>query len=220
MAAQRRAALLYASAMQAEEFPTATAWEKRADACKRLGDYLTESGIYYEAATYFQEATDCYARVETEEAEIATRACARKLLEVVALLRSRPDDRLYLLTSHYERQKQQFALHPGMEARQAECSVHIARIFQRRDRPHEAITHYEEALRLYGQSAPTDAILLACAEVHHRIAGLYANALEAPNEAAHHYREAIALYTACESVVHGEQTARALCVHALAMLEE
>ncbi len=215
---QRRSALLYASAMHEEESPSEESWRVRAVACRRLADYLTEAEHYPEAVTYYQEATDCCAQLSTEEGEIAARECAQKILQVVGLLRSRPDERLYLLTARYERLQQELALRQGTELAQAECSAHIARIFQRRDRPHEALAHYREALRLCALAEATPEVMLATAEAHHRIAGLYAYALDEPDDAARHYREAIALYTDYEPFAHGEQAARALCVQALTML--
>ncbi len=216
---QRRGALQYATAMRDEEEPAPEAWRIRALACRDLGDYLTAVEAYSEAATYYQEATDCYTAIGSEEGEIAARDCAARVLSVVAALRARPEERLHLLTARYERQRQQLALEPATEALQAECCAHIARIFQRRDRPDEAIAHYLEALRLYALT-PQDENGLACAECHHRLAGLYVAALDEPEQAAGHYGEAIALYTAYEPVVHGEQTALALCLRALEMLKE
>ncbi|MCW3097628.1 MAG: hypothetical protein JWL77_3246 [Chthonomonadaceae bacterium] len=218
IALQRRAALQYALAMRDVETPAPDVWHVRADACRMLGEYLAEAEAYPEAATYYQEAIDCYAHLDTEEAEIAARECAVRALAVVRALQSRPEQRLYLLTARYERQRQQFALETNTEAQQAERCVHIARIFQRRDRPDEAITHYREALALYALT-PQEETGLACAECHHRIAGLYATALDAPEQAILAYREAIALYAAYEPFVHGEQAALALCIRALELLE-
>ncbi|HLK61753.1 MAG TPA: hypothetical protein VKU00_34725, partial [Chthonomonadaceae bacterium] len=125
----------------------------------------------------------------------------------------------YLLIAHYERQQQQLALQPGTEREQAEHVVHIARIFQRRERPQEAVTRYREALQLYARAMPTQETLLACAECHHRIAGLMARFLNDPTGAARHYREAVTLYAAHEPVVHGRQAGYDLCVRALRELE-
>lgn len=215
---QRRGALQYALAMRDIEDPASEEWQARGDACRRLGDYLAEAEAYPEAATFYQEATDCYAHIDSEEAEIAARDCAARALSVVKALQSRPGQRLHLLTVRYERQRQLLALEPDTEAQQAECCVHIARIFQRRDRPEEAIAHYREALALYALT-PQEETGLACAECHHRIAGLYATALDAPEQAIRHYREAIALYAAYEPRLRGEQAALALCVRALELLE-
>ena len=218
IALQRRGALQHVLAMRGIEAPTPEAWKERADACRLLADYLAEAETYPEAATFYQEATDCYSHLESEEAEIAGRACAARALAVVRVLNSRPEQRLHLLTVRYERQQQQFALEPNTEAQQAECCVHIARIFQRRDRPEESIAQYQAALALYAHTPPEETGL-ACAECHHRIAGLYATALDASEEAILHYREAIALYAVHEPIVHGEQAALALCVRALELLE-
>ncbi|MCW3055371.1 MAG: hypothetical protein JWN14_4541 [Chthonomonadales bacterium] len=216
---QRRGALQHALAMRDSELPAAETWWARANACRVLGDYLAEAHAYPEAATYYQEATDCYAPIDSEEAEIAARDCAARALAAARALQARPEQRLYLLTVRYERQIQQLALESDTEAQQAACWVHIARIFQRRDRPEEAIAHYREALRLYAL-APKDETGLAQAECHHRIAGLYATALDDPDQAILAYREAIALYAVYEPRLDGEQAALALCVHALEQLEE
>ena len=216
---QRRGALQYALAMRDVELPAAEAWWARADACRVLGDYLAEAEAYPEAATYYQEATDCYTAIDSEEAEIASRDCAVRALAAARALHAIPEQRLYLLTVRYERQIQQLALESDTEAQQAACWVHIARIFQRRDRPEEAVMHYREALRLYALT-PQDETGLAQAECHQRIGELYANALDDPAQAILAYRKAIALYLVYEPQVDGEQAALALCVHALHQLEE
>jgi len=215
---QRRGALQYALAMRDLELPAAEAWWARANACRALADYLMEAEAYPEAATYYQEATDCYTQIDSEEAEIASRDCAVRALAAARALQARPEQRLYLLTVRYERQIQQLALEPDTEAQQAACWVHIARIFQRRDRPEEAVAHYREALRLYALTSQ-DETGLAQAECHQRIAELYTTALDDPAQAILAYREAIALYAVYEPHVEGEQAARALCVHALQQLE-
>ena len=215
---QRRGALQYAAAMRDEEAPTPEEQRIRAEACRLLGDYLAAAEAYSEAATYYQEATDCFIAIGSEEAEVAARDCAARVLSVVAALRSRPEERLHLLTARYERQRQELALEPDSKALQAECCVHIARIFQRRDRPEEAVTHYREALRLYALT-PQAETGLAQAECLHRLAGLYAAALDQPAQAVVYYREAIILYALYEPVLHGKQPALALCIRALEMLE-
>src|SRR5205807_1056569 len=95
------------------------------------------------------EAADVYARVGGSEAEREARVCAHKIMDVIAALRAHPQDRLFLLIARYERQMQQLALEADTQERQAECAVHIARIFQRRERPQAAVARYEEALALY-----------------------------------------------------------------------
>ena len=216
---QRRGALQYALAMRDIEAPATEAWWARAEACRVLGGYLAEAEAYPEAAIYYQEATDCYVAIDSEEAEIAARDCAARALAATKALQARPEQRLYLLTTRYERQIQLLALESDTEAQQAACWVHIARIFQRRDRPEEAISHYREALRLYGLT-PQEETGLAQAECHHRIAGLYATVLDDPAHARVAYREAIALYAVYEPNMDGEQVALALCLHALEQQEE
>lgn len=190
-----------------------------AAACREFGDLLTEVESYPEAAKIYQEATDLYSQIGDAESETEARACARKVLASVAALRAHPQERLYLLIAHYERQQRQLEIEAGTEAQQADCCVRMARVFQRRERPQEAVPRYLEALRLYSQAEPTEEILLACAECHHRIAtlqSLYLNDLPA---AAQHYRTAIALYSEHEPIVYGEQSARALCEQALSEIE-
>lgn len=211
----RQAVLLFAS----EKSSAPALIRARADACQFYGDSLTEREEYAEAANVFQEAADLYALLVTEEGESAAQACARKILAGVAELRSRPHERLYLLIAHYERQQQQLALQPGTEREQAEHVVHIARIFQRRERPQEAVTRYREALQLFARTVPIQETLLASAECHHRVANLLERFLHDVPAAVRHYREAIALYTAHEPVVHGRQPGRDLCVRALRALE-
>ncbi len=211
----RQAVLLFASEASSDPAQIRT----RADACQFYGDCLTEREEHPEAANVYQEAADLYALLKTPEGEAQAQVCARKILAGVAALRSRPHERLYLLIAQYERKQQQLALQPGTEREQAEQVTHIARIFQRRDRPQEAVARYREALQLYARAVPTQETLLADAECHHRIAGLLVRFLNDPPAAARHYREAIALYAANEPVVHGRQASHDLCVRALRELE-
>lgn len=222
---QRQAILLYASVL--ERFAPDSGvpqnghenrlCRSRADACQQFGDYLSEAEQYPEAATIYQEAADLYRTLESSEAE--AHACATKILHCAAALRARPQDRLYLLIAHYERQQQQWALQPDTQREQAECCLHIARIFQRRDRPYEAIHRLEEALQLYQQVEVASEVALACAECHHRIATIQGYTLGNFSVAAQHYRAAILLYEIFEPLVYGEQSARVLCELALADIE-
>ncbi len=232
--ALRQAVLHYAAAMEegatvesaavptpqpAHSAPPEALIRARADACQRFGDYLTEAGEHPEAANIYQEAVDLYTRLGGPEAEQQARICARKILANVTALRSQPHERLYLLVAHYERRQQQFALEPGTEVQQAECSVHIARIFQRRERPEEAIARYRQALQFYTQATLTPDVQLARAECHHRIATLLAYALHDLTGAVHHFQEAIALYAVYELPVYEVQPALALCKRSLAEVE-
>ncbi len=222
--ALRHAVLLYAAAdggaAEEAEAPEHTAQRRlRADACQRCADYLTEAGEHPEAATLYQEAADLYGQLEGAEAAQESHSCARKILAGVAALNARPQDRLYLLIAHYERQQRQLTLEPGTETAQAECAVRIARVFERRERPQEALPRYREALALYARAPQEPEVLLARAECHHRIATLlYYDFADLPGAAAC-YRQAIALYADHEPLSYGEQPSRALCTRALAEIE-
>lgn len=222
----RRAVLLYAAADSAEmeaegnASADAAAYRRiRADACQRCGDYLTASGQHPEAAALYQEAADLYGQWDGAEAAQEAHACAQKILAAVEALRARPQERLYLLIAPHERQQRQLALTPGSEQAQAECAVRIAQVFQRRERPQEAVERFREALTLYTQAPQTPEVLLARAECHHRIATLLYYDLNALPSAAAHYRKAIPLYTAHEPSYHGVQSSRQMCARALAEIE-
>ena len=206
IAALRRAMLLYAEVdRQAQERSQSSPLLRnvRAQTCQRYGDLLTEAKAYAEAANVYQEASDLYGQSGDPACEAQVRLCAHRALECIAALRARPQDRLYLLVGHYERQQSQLALQPEKEGQQADCCVHIAGIFLRRDRPREAVDRYQEALDLYARAPQTEDVALSVAECHHRIAGLMANALEDLPLAARHYAAAIALYTAHEVPTYG-----------------
>ena len=221
--ALRSAVVLYAEAEESlgdstrEKALLALRWA-RADTCQLCGDYLMESEAFAEAVTIYQEATDTYSRIAGAEQEASV--CARKLLAGVTALRARPHERLYLMTAQYERQQRQLALHSGTEAEQAECLVRIARVFQRRERPQEAVQHYLEALALYSQAAPTEELPLAVAECHHRLATILNYALHDDTAALAHYQEAITLYTLHEPLVYGVQESRLLCERASTELRQ
>jgi tetratricopeptide (TPR) repeat protein len=221
IAAQRQAVLLYAAAEQAagpEQTPSVLRLA-RANACQRCGDFLTEAEQFPEAANVYQEAVDLYTQLDGEPAEQEARACAQKIVANVTALRARPQERLYLLIRHYERHQQQLALEPGSEAAQAEISMRVARIFQRRERPVEALERYAEALTLYSRAPLVAETGLARAECHHRIATLLNFTLRQWTAAARHYREAIALYAAYEPAARGKQLGREMCELALGEIE-
>ena len=223
IACLRRAVLLYAAANGETDEQSAAALNSfrraRAAACQLCGDYLAEAEERAEAVAVYQEAADLYALIGDAEADREARACAHKLMALVTALRTQPGERLYLLIAHYERQQRQIALEAGTEMQQAECCLQIARIFERRERPFEAVARYREALALYAQVAPTPDVLLNCAECHQRIAGVLTYALHDLPTAARHYRAAVALYTAHEPFVFGTQPSGAFCARALAEIE-
>jgi tetratricopeptide (TPR) repeat protein len=221
LVALRQAVLLYAAADDAEAGSAAdrTLRRARADACQRCGDCLAECGEHAEAANVYQEATDLYRQIGDVAAEGEAAACAHKIMESVDALRARPQERLYLLIARYERQQRQLTLQSGTAAQQAQCCMQIARIFQRRERPEEAIARYREALSLYARATQAAENLLACAECHHRMATLLAHDTGDLRSAVRHYRQAIALYTAHEPPVYGVQESRTLCERALAETE-
>jgi hypothetical protein len=219
----REAVLRYAEAYRmAEEdgqgVPVALT-RARAHACQQCGDVLMRLARHPEAANVFQEAADLYGQLSGLTDRAGAQECARKALASVAALRANPSDRLYLLIARYERQLLQLAMQSGTLAQQAECCLHIAQIFLRRDRPAEAFRRFAEGLALYQRAEPTEAALLAQAECHHRLGSLLANVLlDEPNpvhRAAAHYEQAIDLYRVYEPEIYGVQENRALCERAL-----
>lgn len=217
----RQSVLLYA-ALEAAPLPSgidvARFHQARADACHELAARLTETGCHAEAANVYQEATDLYSQIGTQQAEQMSRACARKLLENLGALNAQPQERLHLLVAHYERIQRQLALEPDTEIRQAECCVHIARIFQRRDRAEAAVARFDEALALYERVSPTPESELGRAECHHRIATLLSLKMNDLYGAERHYRQAIDLYSEHEPVEYGFQSSLELCRAALARI--
>lgn len=216
-----RAVLLYAAADAAakESDEPGPLKRPRAEACRLYADALMIKDQFAEAANIYQEATDLYGLLDDEESTRLARECARRLLTCVAELRGRPQDRLHLLIAHYERALQQLTLDPGTESKRAECCMHIARIYQRRDRHVDSVNRYRQALTLLRDCDSSTEIELDRAECHHRIATLLVQSLDKPLEAITHYREAIALYKSCEPFVYGFQQSLELCRAALARTE-
>src|SRR5579862_5074974 len=106
------------------------AWRQaRAQDCLRFGDWLAETGAHSEAVGLYQEASDAYGSLPGDDAATRAQQCAQRALASIEALRKRPQERLYLLTSHYDRLRQQLALREGTEAEQAECYAHIAAVF-------------------------------------------------------------------------------------------
>jgi tetratricopeptide (TPR) repeat protein len=216
------AVLLFAAADAERELPDepSSLTRPRADACKRYAEALAEEGHHAQAANIYQEATDLYGLLGDQESQDLARDCARKLLASLAALRAQPSDRLKLLIAHYERQQQQLALAPGTEMQQAECVIHIARIYQRRDRPAESVESYREALELLKEVEPTTESELTRAECYHRIATLFAERLDEPFEAIRCYQAAVDLYVIHEPLVYGVQNSYEICRAALIRLKE
>ncbi len=221
LGALRRAVLLYAAADTEREIPETPGplTLSRAEACRNFGAALAAEGRHAEAANVLQEATDLYGLLEAPEAQDLARECAHRVLECVAALKADPKERLHLLVAHYERAQEQLTLEAGSEVRQAEARMHIARIYQRRERPADSVASYREALDLLGRAEGSADIALARAECHHRIATLLADVLADPAEAVRHYRSAIKLYQPYEPIVYGFQQSLELCRAALARTE-
>jgi tetratricopeptide (TPR) repeat protein len=219
--ALRRAIVLYAAADVEWESEDEIGPLKgpRADACRRLADALAAADLHAEAANIYQEATDLYGLFADEQARDAARECARLALHSVAALRAHPRDRLLLLVAHHDRALQQLALEEGSEREQAQRCTHVARIFQRRDRPEESISRYLRALELLDRCEESGGVQLEKAECHHRIGTLLALALHRPDAAIPHYRTAIDLYSAHEPFAYGDQPSLALCRLALSQAE-
>ena len=208
----QKAMLLYAEAYRlalAEQEVSTVLTRARADACRRYGEALARQSRHAEAANVFQEAVDLYGELISKDAQELARECARMALTSIKALDSQPHNRLYLLIAHHERQRQQLALQSGTMAQQGDCSLHIAQIFLRRNRPNEAYDRYLEALELYRQAETSDAVCLAQADCHHHLGDLLADVL--PYDADHHasavehYTLAIALCRQYESAVDGKQ---------------
>jgi tetratricopeptide (TPR) repeat protein len=214
----REAAVLYAASDSAAVQESDARVLSRAMACRLCGDYLVEDEQYAEAANIYQEAVDQYSRLNSEEAEVDARRCARKLLDCIALLRARPFDRLNLLIAQYEHKQRQYAAQPEQEAQQAECAAHIARILARRERYEQSVERYREALDLYERAGGEPEVQLAIAECHHRMAGLLAYRLNKKLDALAHYHKAVVLYAEHEPYVYGSQQARELCERAVSEL--
>jgi tetratricopeptide (TPR) repeat protein len=218
LAALRRAVLLYAAADADDHAPEEVGplTRPRADTCRLFADALATAGRHAEAANIYQEATDLYGQIGGQEAERLAQQCARLLLQSVQALREQPTERLQLLIAHYERIQQQLALEPGTDARQADCFMHIARIYQRRDRPADSVSRYRDALALLDRCESDGEIEMARAECHHRIGNLLAINIHEPAAAIAHYEKAIEIYRAHEPVAFGFQQSLELCRAALA----
>jgi tetratricopeptide (TPR) repeat protein len=182
-----------------------------ANTCRQLAQRLLDEDRLAEAMQYFQDATDTFGRLPGHEAEAL--ACAQEIMQGIHSLWRRPEDRLYLLIERINREKSRLVLEPETEARQGDCAVRIATIFQRRDRFVEAESYYREAVSLYGRSPESTMEEAVC---HHRLAGLYHHELNSLDRAEFHYAAAAMLYAECESEFEGEQMNRRLCESLLA----
>ena len=211
----REAVVLFAAADSAAAKESDARVLSRAIACRMCGDFLSEGEQYAESANIYQQAVDQYSRLHGEEAEVASRRCAGKLLECISMLRARPFERLNLLIARYEHMQRQFAAQPSHERQQADCAEHIARILARRERYEPSLSRYQEAIGLFTMAGEVPEVSLAIAECHHRMAGLLAHRLNDKPQAMMHYREAIALYALHEPYTYGKQEARALCEQAM-----
>ena len=216
----RSAVVLYAAADAAASPDSSLRTLERSAACRFLGDLLLQIERFAEAANIYQQAIDQFARIDSEEAEASSRYCAGRILDCITNLRSRPTERLELLIERYELQLKLLATRSGTEREQAECSTHMARIYQRRARYPQAVAKYLEALRMYDRVERNQTVSVAIAECHHRLGNLFALRLDEAKQAIPHLKEAIALYAENEEVIYGEKQALNLCMRTLTGLEE
>jgi tetratricopeptide (TPR) repeat protein len=222
LAALSQAVLLYAAAEKPDDGEDEAAGpltRPRADVCSLYADALASAGRHAEAVNVYQEATDLYGRIGDPDAQSRAQECARRLLDCLTALRTQPGERLHLLTARYERAREQLALEPGTELKQAECCVHIARIYQRRERPVDSLAWYQQALNLLDRCDGSPEIELLRAECHHRMGTLTGEHLSMPADAVAHYHQAIALYKEYEPFTYGFQQSLELCSAALTRTE-
>jgi tetratricopeptide (TPR) repeat protein len=179
--ALRHSVAHFALAMEEGE----TAVSELAGASRRLADILAEEGRWPEAMQAYQEATDAFGRLDGHEEDAAE--CARRVSEGVHALRTRPQDRLYLLTARYERELRNLEAQPGTEKEQGDCVHHIATILHRCGRHRDAAARYEEALALYGRAASAN---LELAHTSKRLGDLFFGPLEDEVLAFRYYRRA------------------------------
>lgn len=213
-ATMREVTLLYSAAISLVELPgkvTVSLLKEHADACRLCGDYLAEAGEHTEAVNVFQEAVDLYSKIGDAEALELSKACAEKLLDNLESLRGSPERRLYLLINHYERRLHQLRLIAGTEREQAEASVHIARIFHRREKYKESYQYFVNALVLYSQIEQTHEVQVEVAECHHRVATLCSRYLDDVESAIEHYSAAIAIYESDTITPENTQPSLAQC---------
>lgn len=181
----RHAASLFASI----EEPDVDDLMARGAACRDLGEILSRCGRAPEAMQAYQEACDAFEQAPGAEED--ARRCARLVVTGVREIWREPQQRLYLLIARHERDQRQAAEEPGSEGRQADIALRIGAIFERRDRPEEAIPRYREALFLY-ERAPDGRFGMA--RCHHRLGGLYIDTGRDRGDAISHLSSAARLY--------------------------
>lgn len=207
----QRAVALYALRQEAGTGDAAS----YADACLLLAGLLKADGQLPEALQALQEAADALANVPGSENR--ANAVARDLVEGTNVLKSEPEQRLYLLVAHLEREQRRLAELPGSLRDRGDCAFRIGTMLHRRERWAEAERRYKEALRLYRHA---NGAWMQQAECHRRLATLYQYDLADAAKAARHYREAIRLFAAYEAPWEGHQINRELCEELLAALGE
>ncbi|MGC8668422.1 MAG: tetratricopeptide repeat protein [Chthonomonadales bacterium] len=205
----QRAAVLYAL-LEAEGQGEPA---RHAEACRLLAEVLRDEGRLPEALQALQEAADALAHVPGAEDQVD--GFARDIVQGANLLRSDPQQRLYLLVAHLEREQRRLAEVPGSLRDRGDCAFRIGTLLHRRDRFAEAERRYREALRLYRHAEGTE---MQQAECHRRLAGLYQYELADTKRAVHHYREAIRLFAEHEAPWEGHQVNRELCEELLAAI--
>lgn len=203
--ALRHAVAVYA----ADAFPGASRLRAYGAAARHLADLLMSEDHLAEAMQAYQEAANAYGQVPGAEAE--AQACARQIVAGIKLLRSRPEERLYLLIAHIEREQRQWAELPGAALRQAECALRIAQVFHRATRYTEAEPYYLDALDLFAQAEMPEEAGMGQAVCHHRLADLYHYVLPDLRKARTHYGEAIRHYALYEPLQDDSQPQRVRC---------
>jgi tetratricopeptide (TPR) repeat protein len=126
---------------------------------------------------------------------------------------------LLLLIVHYERERQQYALHSGTEEIQAAVATQIAQIYLRRERYVESRQEYEEALRLFAIAGFAPHNAQARAFCHHQLGNLWLYRFEELDRAEPHYKQALALFDQRGAEEEDDPAPRALCALALKEIE-
>ncbi len=178
----------------------------RAAASHRLADLLAEDGIWPEAMQAYQEAADAYGLLPNYGSEAAE--CARRIRDGVRALRSRPYDRLYLLTARYEREIRSLEVQADTEKERGDRAFHIAEILHRRERHLEAVSRYEEALGLYAQAVETELEQAHCCK---KLGDLFFGPLEDDVRAFSCYRRAERLFDLMEFLPELDERSRYEC---------
>lgn len=177
-----------------EPSPASEVLDRHVNACVRIAHLLDGMGEHAGVIAALQEAADIYGLIGTVDSAEHREECAREIVNRTAMLSQKPDERLYLLVTHFERRLLRLEIEGAGGSERARVCMQLASLFLRSAHPAEAAIYLRRAIdHLPVPETRADTQLAAGA--HYRLGTVLAEAMGQNDKAVQHLKTAIALYT-------------------------